>query len=141
MKTAVAVVGAVILVAGILGTILVSQAQAAALTQMTNECFANPANLACLNLMGQVGLYGIYFWLTILVAAIGVIILILGLVLAAVSEPPIVTGLPPQPYPYPATTVPPVAGTQTAPCIRCGRPARWVPGYNRWYCDAEQMYV
>ncbi len=141
MKTAVAIVGAIILVAGIVGTVLVTQAQSTAMTQMTNECFANPATPACFNLAGQVAMYGLYFWLTIFVALIGVIILILGLVLGAVTETPATMGAPPQPYPYPATTVPPVAGTQTAPCIRCGQPARWVPGYNRWYCDAERMYV
>lgn len=140
LKVALVVVGAAIMVAGILGVILVSQAQANLAGQMYNECLANPASPACIGLGTQAAVYGMYWLLTVLLAGVGVIIMIVGLVVAAVSESAPVMAVPPQPYAYPAAS-PPVASTQTAPCIRCGRPARWVPGYNRWYCDAEQMYV
>lgn len=141
LKIALVIVGAVILVAGIVGIILVSQAQANLQGQMLNECFTNPASAACFGLGSSVATYGLYWLLTILLAGVGVIIIIVGLVLAAVSSSPPTAPYPAQPAPYPVQPAPPVAGTQVQPCVRCGRPARWVPQYNRWYCDAEQMYV
>ncbi len=141
LKIALVIVGAVILMAGIVGTILVSQAQASATSQMINECFANPASPQCFGLATTVATYGLYWWLTVLLAGVGVIIIIVGLVLAAVSTTPTMPAYMPQPVPSPTMTTAPMAGTQMAPCVRCGRPARWVPAYNRWYYDAEQMYV
>lgn len=30
--------------------------------------------------------------------------------------------------------------TQPTPCIKCGSTIRWIPEYNRWYCDKCQEY-
>ena len=141
LKIALVIVGAVILVAGIVGTILVSQAQANLMSQMTSECFANPLSPTCFSLAASVASYGLYWWLTVLLAGVGVIIVIVGLVLAAVTTSPPAAVYPFQPAPSPIPSATPASSGQTAPCIRCGRPARWVPAYNRWYCDTEQMYV
>jgi len=141
LKLALVIVGVVVLLAGIVGTILVSQAQANLQGRMMNECLSNPLSLTCFSLASSVATYGLYWWLTILLAGVGVIIIIVGLVLAAVSSSPPTAPYPAQPAPYPVQPVPPVAGTQVQPCVRCGHPVRWVPQYNRWYCDAEQMYV
>lgn len=141
LKIALVIVGAVILVAGIVGVILVSQAQANMQSQMINECFANPVSPQCFSLAASVATYGLYWWLAVLLAGVGLIIVIVGLVLAAVTTSPTIASYPPQPVPPPVPVAMPTSSGQTAPCVRCGRPARWVPAYNRWYCDAEQMYV
>ncbi len=143
LKIGLVIVGAVILVAGIVGTILVSQAQANLESQMMSECLSNPLSPTCFSLASSLTMYGLYWWLTILLAGVGVIIMIVGLVLAAVTSttPASPAPYPVQPAPYPVPTAVPVSSNQTAACVRCGRPARWVPAYNRWYCDAEQTYV
>ncbi len=141
LKIALVIVGVVILIAGIVGTILVSQAQADLQSRMINECFTNPASPQCFSLAASIASYSLYWWLTILLAGVGLIIIIVGLVLAAVTTTPPAAAYPFQPAPSPIPSAVPASSGQTAPCIRCGRPARWVPAYNRWYCDAEQMYV
>jgi hypothetical protein len=35
---------------------------------------------------------------------------------------------------------PPPAGT-TSVCPTCGAPLRYIPQYQRWYCDKEKKYV
>ncbi|MCI4319269.1 MAG: hypothetical protein L3K23_03940 [Thermoplasmata archaeon] len=43
---------------------------------------------------------------------------------------------PPSPPPAPASNAP-----QVPNCPRCGRPATWIPQYNRWYCYADSQYL
>lgn len=42
------------------------------------------------------------------------------------------------PPPPPAS---PAAPPQIPNCPRCGRPATWIPQYNRWYCYADSQYL
>ncbi|MCI4345385.1 MAG: hypothetical protein L3K07_01310 [Thermoplasmata archaeon] len=68
-------------------------------------------------------------------------------------------GAPPPPYPSPAPSpfvtapggpaptyapapVPPPPGGPMAPnCPRCGKPATWIPQYQRFYCYSDGQYV
>jgi hypothetical protein len=40
-----------------------------------------------------------------------------------------------------APAPPPVAAPAAVMCPRCGKPATFVPQYNRYYCYADQQYV
>ena len=45
----------------------------------------------------------------------------------------------PTPQPTPAYAAP-AAQPATPNCPRCGRPVTYVPQYQRWYCQAENVY-
>ncbi len=97
-----------------------------------------------------------------LVCALGLVLLIVGIVFAA-RQPPAAPyyyaqpaygapGYPPQGYPpqqpaagQPAPTAPTAPGAPAAPyqapaCYVCGTGLTWVPQYGRWYCYRCQAY-
>ncbi len=87
------------------------------------------------------------------ICGLGVLLLIIGIILVAVSPPhpasypPAYGYAAPPAYPYPPQ--PPAAG-MTVPasqaqysqptCYVCGSPLSWVPQYGRWYCSRCQSY-
>lgn len=89
-----------------------------------------------------------------LVCGLGVVLLIVGIILAAAS-PSRAAYYGPQ-YPYPGYAPPyayppqppaagmPVPGPQTQysqpTCFVCGSPLTWVAQYGRWYCTRCQSY-
>lgn len=93
------------------------------------------------------------------ICALGLVLLIVGIVLAASQRPAVpyyypqpgygTPGYPPQPYPAqqpvagaPAPGAPSAPGTpfQTPACYVCGTALTWVPQYGRWYCGRCQSY-
>ncbi len=78
------------------------------------------------------------------VCGLGLVLLIIGIVLAATSRP-----TPQYYYPQPAYA-PPAPGAPGAPaagapfqapgCYVCGTALTWVPQYGRWYCYRCQSY-
>ncbi len=84
------------------------------------------------------------------VCGLGLVLLIIGIVLAATSPatpayyyPQPAYGAPPQTY----AGQPPAAGQPAAPgayqqpsCYVCGTPLTWVAQYGRWYCGRCQAY-
>jgi hypothetical protein len=136
LKFALAIVGAAVLAVGIIAAVLVSVTEVNLESRMINECMSNPASATCVQLAASLGIYGLYFWLSIFVGVIGVVLLIVGLVLGTVTSGPQMPTAP-----YPVQPVPPPVPAAAPPCPRCGRPLRWVAQYNRWFCDVEQTYV
>ena len=47
----------------------------------------------------------------------------------------------PAPTAYPAAADPAAQAVPSPPCATCHRATRWIPEYERWYCDACQRYV
>lgn len=90
------------------------------------------------------------------ICGLGLVLLIIGIILAATHTP----STPYAPYPYayqpPAAPTapsqayppqPPAAGQpvpnapyQQPSCYVCGSPLMWVPQYGRWYCSRCQSY-
>ncbi len=82
------------------------------------------------------------------VCGLGLVLLIIGIVLAATSHP-----TPQYYYPQPAYGAPaayppqapaapgaPAAPYQAPGCYVCGTALTWVPQYGRWYCYRCQSY-
>ena len=87
------------------------------------------------------------------ICGLGLVLLIIGIVLAATSNPTPTyyyaqpgyggPGAPPPMY----AAQPPAAGQPAAPgayqqpsCYVCGTPLTWVAQYGRWYCSRCQSY-
>lgn len=83
-------------------------------------------------------LVGVFFWP---LCGIGILLLIIGIVMAAAggAQP---AYYPPPYYPYPPQAPQaPVAGPQAPPnCPVCGQPLSWIAQYGRWYCARCQQY-
>ncbi len=92
------------------------------------------------------------------ICGLGLVLLIIGIILAATNRPaqPYYTapygapqpgyappGAATQPYPpQPPVAGQPVPGApfQQPSCYVCGSPLTWVPQYGRWYCSRCQSY-
>ena len=67
------------------------------------------------------------------VCGLGIVLLVVGVIIAAVGQPrPVYYQAPPGAYPAVAAS--------TYPCPVCRSPLTWVPQYGRWWCGTCQAY-
>lgn len=153
------IVGVALLVIGAGGAWWANTVIAGAAVQFFNQCVVQGYPFGggpeCPGLASTVSTYSGLMWLFILLAVVGFILMLLGLILSEtkpMAAAPYMTTAAPPPGGYPTApaapaqaTMPPTAAYATAPgvvrCPRCGQPARWLPDDYRWYCDNENMYL
>jgi len=135
LKYVLAIVGVVLLVVGIAGAVVSYSNVTAAALNAAAVCINNPISAECFSATAAINSAWTTVILFALLGVVGFIVMIVGLVMDASKG-----AAAPAPGMAPMAMAPPSAAP-TATCPRCGRPARWVPQYQRWFCDAENAYV
>ena len=78
----------------------------------------------------------------IVILIVGIIVMLLGIYKVYASKKQArQAALPPGPPQAPGQAPAPAPGASQYPCNYCGRPLRYVPQYQRYYCDYCRRYM
>lgn len=129
MKREVLILGIALVALGVVGAAVASLALGDAASRWITECVSFNPPPDCSRFFGTMSTWGILLPFFEVLAGLGVVLLIVAVLLHIVERPAPTAAM---------GWTPPPGGPA---CARCGRATRWIPEYQRWYCDSCRWYV